>query len=94
MANLGRKHSCYSCQTKFYDLGKAQAICPRCGADQKNAEDAVKTSSRSRRVVEVVPIEEVLDSEVESVEPEDDVVAEEGETEQVAEDDDDDDDEE
>lgn len=33
---LGTKYECYSCSTKFYDLGKAQAICPNCGADQQN----------------------------------------------------------
>lgn len=33
---LGTKYDCYSCGTKFYDLGKAQAICPNCGADQQN----------------------------------------------------------
>jgi hypothetical protein len=35
-SKLGTKHDCYSCGTKFYDLGKAQAICPNCGADQQN----------------------------------------------------------
>lgn len=33
---LGTKYECYSCGTKFYDLGKPQAICPNCGADQQN----------------------------------------------------------
>lgn len=35
-SKLGTKYECYSCSTKFYDLGKAQAICPNCGADQQN----------------------------------------------------------
>ncbi len=30
----GRKYACYSCSTKFYDLNRPKAICPRCGADQ------------------------------------------------------------
>ena len=29
---LGSKHECPSCQTKFYDLGKAKPVCPSCGA--------------------------------------------------------------
>ena len=53
MPNLGRKYTCYSCHTKFYDLGKPEPKCPKCGADQRDAEDApVVTSHRSRRVVE------------------------------------------
>ncbi len=33
---LGTKYECFSCSTKFYDLGKALAVCPNCGADQQN----------------------------------------------------------
>jgi uncharacterized protein (TIGR02300 family) len=47
--DLGKKYTCYSCHTKFYDLGKAVPICPKCGADQRDAEEApVVTSSRGR----------------------------------------------
>ena len=28
---LGTKRSCPSCQTRFYDLGKEQIVCPSCG---------------------------------------------------------------
>jgi predicted nucleic acid-binding Zn-ribbon protein len=53
MASLGKKYTCYSCHTKFYDLGKPEPLCPKCGANQRDAEDApVVTSHRSRRVVE------------------------------------------
>lgn len=31
MPDLGIKHECASCGTKFYDLGRADAICPKCG---------------------------------------------------------------
>jgi len=58
MADLGRKYTCYSCHTKFYDLGKPVPLCPKCGADQRDAEEApVYTPTRSRRVVEE-PVEE------------------------------------
>ena len=30
MPNLGRKYTCYSCHTKFYDLGKDPIVCPAC----------------------------------------------------------------
>lgn len=58
MPELGRKYTCYSCHTKFYDLGKPDPLCPKCGADQRDADDTpVVTSHRSRRVVEE-PVEE------------------------------------
>ena len=59
MPDLGKKYTCYSCHTKFYDLGKPVPLCPKCGADQRDAEDApVVTPSRSRRVVVEEPVEE------------------------------------
>ncbi len=59
MPELGKKYNCYSCHTKFYDLGKPLPLCPKCGADQRDAEDTpVITSHRGRRVVVEEPIEE------------------------------------
>ncbi len=53
MPELGRKYTCYSCHTKFYDLGKPVPLCPKCNADQRDADEApVYTAPRSRRVVE------------------------------------------
>jgi hypothetical protein len=45
MPELGTKHECTSCSTKFYDLGQAEPICPKCGLNQlaeeeEEAEDA------------------------------------------------------
>jgi uncharacterized protein (TIGR02300 family) len=55
---LGTKFECYNCGTKFYDLGKSDALCPKCGADQKDAVQsdtlAVSQASRRRRKAEVV----------------------------------------
>lgn len=64
---LGRKFSCYGCHTKFYDLGKPAPICPKCGADQRDAEEApAPTSHRSKRVIEQ-PIETDFDVEEEEI---------------------------
>ncbi|MFL6244535.1 MAG: FYDLN acid domain-containing protein [Thermoanaerobaculia bacterium] len=53
MPELGRKYTCYSCHTKFYDLGKPVPLCPKCGSDQRDADEApVYTAPRGRRVVE------------------------------------------
>jgi hypothetical protein len=58
MPELGKKYTCYSCHTKFYDLGKPEPTCPKCGADQRDSEEKpVVTSHRGRRVVEE-PVEE------------------------------------
>ena len=35
MPDLGNKHECLSCGTKFYDLGRSQLVCPSCGGDQE-----------------------------------------------------------
>ncbi len=61
MADLGRKYTCYSCHTKFYDLGKPVPLCPKCGADQRDAEEApayTPARGRAARVVEEPPEEE------------------------------------
>ncbi len=39
MADLGKKHECETCGMKFYDLGKAEAICPKCGPPEKEPEE-------------------------------------------------------
>lgn len=54
MPELGKKYTCYSCHTKFYDLGKPVPLCPKCGADQRDADETpVYTAPRGRaRVVE------------------------------------------
>ncbi len=41
---LGYKWICYACGAKFYDLGKEDAICPKCEADQRlRPKEAVAT---------------------------------------------------
>ena len=78
---LGTKHECYNCGTKFYDLGKSAALCPKCGADQKDSarseSPAASQASRRRRKAEIAkpleieeeePIAEIVEDEL--VEPE------------------------
>ncbi len=49
---LGRKIQCNECETRFYDLGKSQAACPKCDSIYvEPGEKPVKppvASSRSR----------------------------------------------
>jgi len=46
--DLGNKHVCFKCSTKFYDFKKAEPICPKCGADQRQA-PVVKPPPAERR---------------------------------------------
>jgi hypothetical protein len=36
-ARLGTRFVCFSCGTKFYDLGRAVPSCPECNTDQREA---------------------------------------------------------
>lgn len=29
----GNKHTCLSCEARFYDLGRSPIICPKCGTE-------------------------------------------------------------
>ena len=33
-SKLGNRFSCYGCGKKFYDLNRAEPVCPGCGANQ------------------------------------------------------------
>ncbi|HEX4438606.1 MAG TPA: FYDLN acid domain-containing protein [Thermoanaerobaculia bacterium] len=62
MPDLGKKFDCFNCHTKFYNLGKPEAICPKCGANQKNAksDDAPAPAPRPPRrnvLLETIPDE-------------------------------------
>ncbi len=45
--DLGTKHVCFKCGTRFYDLKKPEPICPKCGADQRQS-PAVKAPAEKR----------------------------------------------
>jgi uncharacterized protein (TIGR02300 family) len=52
MAELGKKHECLSCGVKFYDLGNAEIVCPKCGANQAelSAEEApAKSKAKTKK---------------------------------------------
>lgn len=77
--DLGTKHTCFKCQTKFYDLRKAEPICPKCGADQRQT-PATKPSTaaekRSRPKPAPAPVVPDTEEAAEAVEvDEDDVEA-------------------
>jgi uncharacterized protein (TIGR02300 family) len=69
--DLGTKHVCFKCSTKFYDL-KKEPICPKCGSDQRQI-PAVKSPSEKRarapaRPAAPLPVEETeVEAELEEV---------------------------
>jgi len=73
--DLGAKHLCFKCQTRFYDLKKPVAICPKCGADQRDM-PVVKAPPAEKRSRASKVVEPVAD-EVEVVETDEDVEADE-----------------
>jgi hypothetical protein len=85
MSNLGKKFECFNCRAKFYDLGKSEAICPKCGANQKDAKNAEEAAAapRPRRMAPIVVApEEVSEFEDQPQEGEE-AVAGYGEEEEV-----------
>ena len=75
---LGSKRVCVSCQTRFYDLARVPALCPKCGTEQPLEQPRPRRVSgnvaEEKRVKKPVPepgIEEVEVEGVEEVEDED-----------------------
>ncbi len=64
-ARLGTKHECFSCGTKFYDLNKPQALCPRCGTDQSAAPKRVAAPRPVMKTEDVEEAEIVPEEEAE-----------------------------
>jgi uncharacterized protein (TIGR02300 family) len=48
---LGNKHICFSCNSKFYDLGRAEIVCPKCGANQIDAPEKVDMAAIAAKVM-------------------------------------------
>ncbi len=46
---LGTKHTCFKCGTKFYDMKKPEPICPKCGADQRQSPASKPSAAAERR---------------------------------------------
>jgi uncharacterized protein (TIGR02300 family) len=72
--DLGSKHACYKCGTKFYDLKKPVPMCPKCGADQRES-PALKAPSlpeKRSKAPARLPVEPKLE-EVEGAELEEDL---------------------
>ncbi len=89
MPDLGKKYECYNCRTKFYNLGKPEAICPKCGANQKDArsDDAPAPAPRPPRRSSILmePIPEESSSEFGEEAAEEEVAVDEEDLEETEE---------
>jgi len=63
---LGNKHQCQQCGTKFFDLNRTPVICPKCGAVQQiasarpaRASTEEKEEAEAEQGVEMVSLDEV-----------------------------------
>jgi hypothetical protein len=100
MPDLGTKYECYSCGAKFYDMGRPEPTCPKCGANQKDAKrqelasESLHAKRKKREEVVARPPEEeevLIGGPADEDFPEEEIEAPEGvETEEVVEDIDDD----
>jgi uncharacterized protein (TIGR02300 family) len=78
MPDLGKKHECAECGTKFYDLGKPDPACPRCGSNQRAAPEREKPAPvrTARAVVVAPPVEEPEEELVGDIAEEDEEILE------------------
>lgn len=51
---LGLKRTCVACSTKFYDMARTPAVCPKCGTEQPAEQP------RLRRTPGPLPVDEKL----------------------------------
>jgi hypothetical protein len=71
---LGYKWICFGCGAKFYDLGKDDPICPKCGIDQhEKPPQNTKPSVAAPKPKVVRPMAQLLDDEEPASSPEDEV---------------------
>lgn len=69
--DLGTKHTCFKCQTRFYDLKKVEPICPKCGADQRQSPVNKPPPAEKRSRAPAKPA--IVAPEIDEVEPEADL---------------------
>jgi uncharacterized protein (TIGR02300 family) len=60
--DLGVKHTCWKCGTKFYDLKKPDPSCPKCGSDPREAPAQKPAPAAERRRAKEEPVEEVAET--------------------------------
>jgi len=65
---LGMKRVCVACATRFYDLAKSPAVCPKCGTEQPTEQPRARRTSGNvveEKRVKKVPAPGLEDADVE-----------------------------
>ena len=69
---LGTKRVCVSCSTRFYDLAKVPAQCPRCGTEQPVEQPRLRRGTgnlvEEKRLKKPLPAEDAEESQIEETE--------------------------
>lgn len=80
---LGLKRVCVACGTKFYDLTRAPAICPKCGTEQPAEQPRLRRAAGSlppeEKLKKRIPVAEAEADEVELEDVEGDEAVEDAE---------------
>lgn len=69
--DLGTKHTCFKCGTRFYDLKKPAPVCPKCGTDQRESPASKPAAAERRRPAPKPPPEPEVALAAEDSEEED-----------------------
>lgn len=67
---LGSKRVCVSCATRFFDLGKSPAVCPKCKTEQPAEQPRLRRPAlpaEEKRVKKPVPVPLNDEDEIEAV---------------------------
>lgn len=75
---LGEKHTCVSCGTRFFDLGKQPVVCPKCAteqpAEQPRLRRAAPLPEEIKKVVKPELDADDLDVEVPDADDDEDIL--------------------
>ena len=67
---LGIKRVCVSCSTKFYDLARQPAVCPKCGTEQPPEQPRMRRAggnlAEEKRRAKVIPVPGLEEPDVEA----------------------------
>jgi uncharacterized protein (TIGR02300 family) len=68
---LGNKRICVACSTRFYDLNKQPAICPKCSTEQPTEAQQLRRTAgnvtlEEKRRPKVLPVPGVEEADVEA----------------------------
>ena len=75
--DLGTKHACFKCGTKFYDMKKTPAICPKCVVRAARVAGNRHANQRESPALKPAPGERRARAAARPVEPVDEVEVEE-----------------